>query len=186
MTDQQATCPQCDADVRRADRFCESCGAALSEVRRVAIPRSGRSPDGPCTDCGNETHFDEYCTVCGHRRAEPDRDEADLGGIVLITDRGIEHARNEDAAAAGIWSATTPSDRTRSPSPCATESPPPTRHIWRRSPPRRRVWMRCSPRSPRPARHARRCWRVWRMRRRPRLRRRPIPPRRRRARIPRR
>src|SRR4029078_6172493 len=31
-----------------------------------------------------------------------DRDKADLGGIVLITDRGIEHARNEDAAAAGI------------------------------------------------------------------------------------
>jgi len=33
---------------------------------------------------------------------EPDRDKADLGGIVLITDRGIEHARNEDAAAAGV------------------------------------------------------------------------------------
>ena len=48
------------------------------------------------------SYFDEYCTVCGHRRAEPDRDETNLGGIVLITDRGIEHARNEDAAAAGI------------------------------------------------------------------------------------
>ena len=86
----------------RADRFCESCGAALSEIRRIAIPRPGRSAEGPCADCGNEAYFDEYCTVCGHRRAEPDRDEADLGGIVLITDRGIEHARNEDAAAAGI------------------------------------------------------------------------------------
>jgi PPM family protein phosphatase len=102
MTDQEVTCAHCDAAVRRADRFCESCGASLSEVRRVAIPRSGRSPDEPCTDCGNESYFDEYCTVCGHRRAEPDRDETNLGGIVLITDRGIEHARNEDAAAAGI------------------------------------------------------------------------------------
>jgi serine/threonine protein phosphatase PrpC len=36
------------------------------------------------------------------RRAELDRDEATLGGLVLITDRGIEHSRNEDAAAAGI------------------------------------------------------------------------------------
>ncbi len=27
--------------------------------------------------------------------------EAEVGGIVLITDRGIEHAGNEDAAAAG-------------------------------------------------------------------------------------
>jgi serine/threonine protein phosphatase PrpC len=102
MTGQQAACPRCAATVRRADRFCESCGAALSEVRRVAIPRAGWTAEGPCADCGNETHTDGYCTVCGHRRAEPDRDEADLGGIVLITDRGLEHARNEDAAAAGI------------------------------------------------------------------------------------
>src|SRR6478672_3037544 len=105
MTDQEATCVHCDAAVARADRFCESCGVSLAEVRRVAIPRSGRARDDlgqPCADCGNDALFDDYCTVCGHRRAEPDRDEASLGGIVLITDRGIEHARNEDATAAGI------------------------------------------------------------------------------------
>jgi serine/threonine protein phosphatase PrpC len=105
MTDQETTCAQCNSTVRRADRFCESCGAVLSEVRVVAIPQGGRVREGsagPCSDCGNETDFDEYCTVCGHRRAEPDRDEADLGAIALITDRGIEHARNEDAAAAGL------------------------------------------------------------------------------------
>jgi serine/threonine protein phosphatase PrpC len=104
-TSEQAVCPQCATIGGSTDRFCESCGAALSEIRRVAIPR-GRDAlegtEGPCSDCGNETHVDEYCTVCGHRRAEPDRDEADLGAIVLITDRGIEHARNEDAAAAGM------------------------------------------------------------------------------------
>jgi serine/threonine protein phosphatase PrpC len=105
MTGQDGSCPQCAADVARADRFCESCGTTLAQVRRVAIPRGGRAldgPDGPCADCGNDAHVDEYCTVCGHRRAEPDRDQADVGEIVLITDRGIEHARNEDAAAAGI------------------------------------------------------------------------------------
>ncbi len=102
MTGEQAACPGCAAIVRRADRFCESCGAALAEVLRVAIPRSGQPVEGPCSDCGNETHADGYCTVCGHRRAEPDRDQADLGGVALITDRGLEHARNEDAAAAGI------------------------------------------------------------------------------------
>ena len=32
----------------------------------------------------------------------PDRDENQLDGIVLITDRGIEHTRNEDAGAAGV------------------------------------------------------------------------------------
>jgi PPM family protein phosphatase len=101
MTVQETMCPHCDAAVGRADRFCESCGSALAEVHRVAIPREGRSTEGPCADCGNQAAFDEYCTVCGHRRAEPDRDEADLGRVVLMTDRGIEHARNEDAAAAG-------------------------------------------------------------------------------------
>jgi PPM family protein phosphatase len=100
MTD-QATCAQCAAAVGRADRFCESCGASLSEVRRVAIPRQHEA-QGPCADCGNEAAFDEYCTVCGYRRTAPDRDEATLGAIALITDRGIEHAGNEDAAAAGI------------------------------------------------------------------------------------
>ncbi|MDT5339834.1 MAG: family protein phosphatase, partial [Mycobacterium sp.] len=45
-----------------------------------------------------------YCSGCGHRRAEPDRDEAQLGPMVLVTDRGLHHARNEDAAAAGMVS----------------------------------------------------------------------------------
>ncbi len=101
MTVEDAICPQCAADIAHADRFCGSCGAILAEISRVAIPRPGRYVDGPCADCGNDTHADEYCTVCGHRRAEPDRDEAEIGEIVLITDRGIEHAGNEDAAAAG-------------------------------------------------------------------------------------
>jgi serine/threonine protein phosphatase PrpC len=102
MTDEETTCPQCGTAARHQDRFCEDCGAVLSEVRRVAIPHGERVRERQCSDCGNDADFDEYCTVCGHRRAEPDRDEADLDAIVLITDRGIEHARNEDAAAAGI------------------------------------------------------------------------------------
>ncbi|MDQ1477743.1 MAG: family protein phosphatase, partial [Actinomycetota bacterium] len=101
----QAACPQCAAIGDSADRFCGSCGATLSDIRRVAIPRGRDALEGaaaPCSDCGNATFADDYCTVCGHRRAEPDRDETELGAIVLITDRGIEHARNEDAAAAGM------------------------------------------------------------------------------------
>src|SRR3954452_17740600 len=102
MTGHEATGPHCDGDVRDTDRFCEGCGASLSKARRIAIPRSGVSTKAPCADCGNEVDFDAYCTVCGHRRAEPDRDEASLDGVVLITDRGIERPRNEDAAAAGV------------------------------------------------------------------------------------
>jgi serine/threonine protein phosphatase PrpC len=109
MTGPQAACPSCATLVAQADRFCESCGAPLvevpePEVSRVAIPRAGQAVEGPCSDCGNSTFTDGYCTGCGHRRAEPDRDEALLGAIALITDRGLHHARNEDAAAAGIVS----------------------------------------------------------------------------------
>ena len=82
MTGQQTACPQCAGVVGGTDRVCESCGAALAEVHRVAVPRSGRSEQGSCTD--------------------PVRDEADLDDVVVITDRGLEHSRNEDAAAAGI------------------------------------------------------------------------------------
>lgn len=104
MTGAVAGCPKCAGTIGPGDRFCESCGAVLAEIQRVAIPRIGRAGEGPCSDCGNTTPFDEYCAVCGHRRAEPDRDEAAFGGLVLITDRGIHHAANEDAAAAGFVS----------------------------------------------------------------------------------
>ncbi len=107
MTGEQVACAQCAAPVGRTDLFCESCGGPLLEVpkpeaNRVAIPRSGVPIEGPCADCGNGAFSDGYCTGCGHRRAEPDRDEAHLGVIALVTDRGLEHARNEDAAAAGM------------------------------------------------------------------------------------
>jgi serine/threonine protein phosphatase PrpC len=109
MTGEETTCPHCAAPAGLADRFCESCGGPLFEVappqvHRVAIPRGGPSLQGPCTDCGNAGFADGYCTACGHRRVEPDRDEATLGVIALITDRGLHHARNEDAAAAGMLS----------------------------------------------------------------------------------
>jgi PPM family protein phosphatase len=104
----EAVCPQCETVVRRADRFCEDCGASLTDARQVAIPSHQPSKDTPCTDCGNSAPFDEYCSVCGHRREEPDREEASLGPVVLITDRGIEHPHNEDAAAAGILASTDP------------------------------------------------------------------------------
>jgi hypothetical protein len=39
MTDPEVTCAHCDAAVRRLTGSA-SCGASLSEVRQVAIPRS--------------------------------------------------------------------------------------------------------------------------------------------------
>ncbi|MDX1872843.1 PP2C family protein-serine/threonine phosphatase [Mycolicibacterium sp. 120266] len=71
----------------------------------VVIPRRGRA-DGPCTNCGAVMSADGYCPTCGQSRAEPDRDEASLGGVAMVTDRGVEHARNEDAGAVGILAPT--------------------------------------------------------------------------------
>jgi PPM family protein phosphatase len=105
MTGQPTKCPVCGANVAGADRFCESCGAIVAEVRRVAIPRETvpmEGQEGLCSDCGDGTYSDGYCSSCGSRRAEPDRDEAQLGRIALVTDRGLVHASNEDAAAAGM------------------------------------------------------------------------------------
>ncbi|MBJ7338102.1 protein phosphatase 2C domain-containing protein [Mycolicibacterium sp.] len=109
MTGELIDCGHCAAPVGTSDRFCESCGGALFEVpepqfNRVAIPRPGPA-EGPCADCGNDGFSDGFCTECGHRRAVPDRDETVLGVMALVTDRGLQHARNEDAAAAGMLTA---------------------------------------------------------------------------------
>jgi serine/threonine protein phosphatase PrpC len=102
MNGQGVTCMQCGAVSVPADLFCEGCGGLLRAVRRVAIPGQVQSQEIPCSDCGGATYVDDYCAACGNRRAEPAREQAELDGIVLITDRGLEHPRNEDAAAAGI------------------------------------------------------------------------------------
>ncbi len=102
MSCEAVKCMHCGANVVPAERFCESCGSILRAIRRAALPGPTTSLEAPCADCGNETYVDDYCAACGNRRAEPSRDQVDLDGIVLITDRGLEHPRNEDAAAAGI------------------------------------------------------------------------------------
>ncbi|WNG93725.1 PP2C family serine/threonine-protein phosphatase [Mycobacterium sp. ITM-2016-00318] len=104
MSGGEVTCMRCGATAVHDDRFCERCGTVLVPVRRVAVPRVAPDEPSVCADCGDGTYVDQYCTGCGQRRAEPDRDQARLGGVVLVTDRGLEHPRNEDAAAAGVVS----------------------------------------------------------------------------------
>ncbi|MBL1074280.1 serine/threonine-protein phosphatase [Nocardia sp. 2] len=62
-------------------------------------------PQAPaaCESCAG-THFDTdgYCVGCGQLGREHDRFDAVLGPVCLVTDRGIAHARNEDAVAAAI------------------------------------------------------------------------------------
>lgn len=125
--DGTATCPGCDAPVGSADAFCESCGATLRTDAVAAAPGalSVVSPADPtashlvtapdpaspssgapsaCILCGNEVLDDGFCGTCGAKARTP-RDHwteipaADLAGVC---DKGISHARNEDAMALAV------------------------------------------------------------------------------------
>ncbi|WP_067673370.1 PP2C family protein-serine/threonine phosphatase [Nocardia miyunensis] len=95
-------CPGCRAAVGAADRFCEQCGRELA-ITRAVLPDTTIDPAAVCDDCGAaDFDADGYCAACGGLRRPPDRSAADLGAVQLITDRGLAHARNEDAAAAAL------------------------------------------------------------------------------------
>ncbi len=95
-------CPECGAGVGAADRFCEQCGRELA-ITRAVLPDLTIDPAAVCEDCGAaDFDADGYCAACGGLRRPPDRSEADLGAVQLITDRGLVHARNEDAVAAAL------------------------------------------------------------------------------------
>lgn len=95
-------CPECAAAEAAGDRFCEACGRELG-VRRVALPYTDPAVTPQCGVCGGKEYGTAgYCVGCGAAKPVPDRFEADLGAVCVLTDRGISHARNEDAVAAAV------------------------------------------------------------------------------------
>ncbi|MFD6161108.1 protein phosphatase 2C domain-containing protein [Nocardia sp. NPDC060256] len=99
-------CPGCAAEVRQQDRFCENCGQELGG-KRIALPNNEPGPPSACDGCGGlQYDGDGYCVDCGQLRGAPDRFDADLGAVAVVTDRGISHARNEDAVAAAVLDGT--------------------------------------------------------------------------------
>jgi serine/threonine protein phosphatase PrpC len=120
-----AACPNCGQAVAATDQFCEACGAPLTaEAAGGAMPAPvAPTAGGPsastqpppvitapsaesvqrCT-CGGEVDADGYCTVCG-LRAPSERDhfsEQPAPDLAVVCDKGIVHARNEDAAAVAV------------------------------------------------------------------------------------
>jgi Serine/threonine protein phosphatase len=97
------------------DQFCESCGATLREaadgsnVAPVALEAVGVGPepaDSPLVvcSCGGAIDADGWCSVCGLRAAN-DRDHTSeqlAPNVAVVCDKGLVHARNEDAAALGM------------------------------------------------------------------------------------
>ncbi|MGW0178160.1 PP2C family protein-serine/threonine phosphatase [Nocardia sp. NPDC003345] len=69
-------------------------------VHRVALPDDGLA-EVVCVHCGTQSRGPR-CSACERPHRVQDRFEADLGVAGLVTDRGILHARNEDAVAAAV------------------------------------------------------------------------------------
>ncbi|WP_256670347.1 PP2C family protein-serine/threonine phosphatase [Nocardia cyriacigeorgica] len=68
-------------------------GGGAGALRRIALPHA---------DADAESSSGMAEPGRNHVSGPPDRFEADLGAVALITDRGLVHARNEDAVAAGV------------------------------------------------------------------------------------
>ena len=113
-----AGCPVCGEGVVPGDAFCESCGSALdpsdpaaSEAAASArdesfpVPKTMKSQapgvGDECLECGGEVLDDGFCSQCGKKAPSP-RDhwqESPVDWVGGVCDKGIVHARNEDAMA---------------------------------------------------------------------------------------
>jgi len=91
-------CPNCGRAVSATDTFCEGCRTELAPTAA-----SGDAPvtTAECAFChAEQVTADGYCESCG-RKVPSSRDhmELDLGLLAGVTDKGLRHARNEDAMA---------------------------------------------------------------------------------------
>jgi serine/threonine protein phosphatase PrpC len=97
------SCPRCGEPLDPTDRFCEACGCDLV-VRAGTSGVAEIEADRACRSCGRVAvpADGDYCPDCGLRHRErTDRIELDLGDLAGVSDRGLVHARNEDALALG-------------------------------------------------------------------------------------
>jgi serine/threonine protein phosphatase PrpC len=100
-------CPSCGAQVAAGSKFCEVCGSPMTGAApepEPVVAAAAAPPARPCARCGGRVAADGYCEECG-APAMSERDHfevspsATVGGVC---DRGITHARNEDAMALDI------------------------------------------------------------------------------------
>jgi serine/threonine protein phosphatase PrpC/ribosomal protein L32 len=121
-------CPNCGENAAPRARFCENCGTPLgatngdpsvpSEVTLEGAPlvvdpdpaTGESSARRSCAACGGVIAPDGYCSDCG-TPGQSERDhfeERPAGWVAGVCDRGVRHARNEDAmalAASGTFGA---------------------------------------------------------------------------------
>jgi serine/threonine protein phosphatase PrpC len=118
MTDNELSCPACAAPIAAVDTFCEACGASLNGTApppeldvpsppptlddTAPIPRTTTTVIGEtCGACGAAILDDGFCGTCGRKAVSP-RDhwtEQPAPWVAGVCDKGVLHARNEDAMA---------------------------------------------------------------------------------------
>lgn len=96
-------CPACGEPIGPDDGFCEVCGAELAPAA-VSSGVVGGAPECPlCAAAGHPSAGvspEGYCEFCGRKvPSGRDREELNVGLAAGVTDRGLRHARNEDAMA---------------------------------------------------------------------------------------
>ena len=93
-------CPAC-GEPSTGGEWCEACGADLDGNAYSALSNANAEPCVSCAAPSTEIAADGYCSQCGHKQPDPrDHLEDDLGWLVMVTDRGNRHHRNEDFGAA--------------------------------------------------------------------------------------
>ena len=133
-----AQCPTCRAEVSPLDSFCENCGATLTPSAVATAPDEQPLVAPPCVHCGATVADDGYCTVCGSKALtrRDHWDEQPAPWIAGVCDKGIVHARNEDAMSlVNYFSAVDKQAMMARSSLCATGSPALQTAI-------RRAWLR--------------------------------------------
>ena len=91
-------CPSCGRAVSATDNFCEAC---RTELAPAVVSGDAPVTATECAFChAGQITADGYCESCGRKvPASRDHVELDLGPLAGVTDKGLRHARNEDAMA---------------------------------------------------------------------------------------
>ncbi|HRC46491.1 MAG: protein phosphatase 2C domain-containing protein [Ilumatobacteraceae bacterium] len=117
MSSVAVNCPACGEPIVAGDAFCESCGSELASAVAAPVPTgSPRAESFPvpkttlsqapgiadqCLECSGKVLDDGFCSQCGKKAPSP-RDhwqESPVEWIGGVCDKGVVHARNEDAMA---------------------------------------------------------------------------------------
>ncbi len=97
-----AACPACSEPAADGAEWCEACGADLDGDAESALATPDAPPCVSCGEPGTSIAADGYCGNCGHKQPDArDHLEIDQTPVVLVTDRGKRHHRNEDMGAIG-------------------------------------------------------------------------------------